>query len=329
VEVAAIEPLPSEPAPLARLPEFATPEILWYFGGLAAAVAADSVIAGTSTANRGLWILLVGLAAMGFFGLIAAALFRIGRPIPGGVMAAAVVLVVPYTEVGFERLFGVHPKLGSPHVNINVVGDASSVTQSTGSFHGALFAIALGTVIIALAVFWLTRAAFVFLPMTVALVVTAELLLPALVNNPSAADEITTALITGVVFAGAGMLLDARDRRRDAFWWFVVGLFLIALSFLYYIAARHHAWVWLVLLVVSGGVLVLSAPLRRATWAVYALIGLYATLVHFVVRATGSWHSPFLLVLVGLGLVLLGLVLETAGPAAAGRFKQPSQPPPV
>ena len=311
-----------------RVPRFLPPEILWYFGALVAAGAGDILIADTSSAHRGIWMLLVGLACMAVFGALAAAFLRLGHWLPGGVVAAAVVWLAPPTEVAFEHLCGVHPRLfgGGPSQPIDVTG-VGAVTPPApgGGFHGSLFSIAVGTAIVGLAVFWLVRFAFVLLPVVVSLAIAVLLFLPAVVSHPSGGDYIVAALLTGIVFCVGALLLDAREHRADAFWWYVVGLFEIAVAFVYYLA-RSGGWVWLVLLVVAAAVLVASAPLARAVWAVYALVGVYAALVHYVADATGSWRTALVLTIVGLLLVAAGLALDLFDGDVIRRITQPRPP---
>jgi hypothetical protein len=324
-----------EQAPIAevvvvRVPTYAPPDILWYFGALVAAFAGDALILEASPSERGVWTLLVGLVLIAVFAGGAAGLLASGLRVPGGVLAAAAVWLVPATEVGFERLFGVHPGLGSSSSSVSVGVGPVRVNPGAvgGGFHGAWFSIAIGTVIVGVAVFWLVRFAFVLLPVVLALVAAAQLFLPAVVKHPSAGDEIATALITGIVFCVLGLLLDARLHRRYAFWWYVVGLFEVAIAFTYYLGLRHHEWVWVILLVVAAVVLLASAPLRRATWATYAVIGIYATLVHYADDATGSWRTPLVFTAIGLVLVLVGVVLEAAGATFVDRITRVRLPRP-
>jgi len=314
------------PAATVRVPAFAPPDILWYAGAWVAAIAGEVLVLQTSPAGRGVWILLVGLAAIAVLGALAAALLAAGMHVPGGVFAAAAVWLVPATCVGIEHLFGVHPTFASGSAQVSVGPVAVSAPES-GGFHGAPFAIALATAAAGLAVFWLIRFAFVLLPVVLALAVAALLFVPAVVSHPGPGDDVATVLIVGILFCVLGLLLDARSLRRAAFWWYVVGLFQVALAFTYYLGL-HHAWVWLVLLVVAALVLLVSAPLGRASWAAYAVVGLFAALAHYVASATGSWQTPFLLTLVGIAFVLVGIVLEQAGAELVSRITQRRWTPP-
>src|SRR6188768_2729354 len=85
------------------------PHILWYFGAITAALAADALIASVSPAQRGIWQFLVGIVLMAAFGAGAALLLIRGWRVPGGVLVAAAVALVPTVGQAFERLIGVWP----------------------------------------------------------------------------------------------------------------------------------------------------------------------------------------------------------------------------
>src|SRR5262245_3306600 len=85
--------------------------ILWYFGALAAALSASATVGSVGSGARGTYQLLVGLFFAAAFGLGAVLLLRSGWRVPGGVLAAATVLMVPATGQAFERLIGVWPSL--------------------------------------------------------------------------------------------------------------------------------------------------------------------------------------------------------------------------
>ena len=327
-----MEQAPIDPVRVERQPRFDPPDIVWYFGALVAAIAGDVLIGGTSSAHRGVWILLVGLGLMAAFGVLSAAFHWLGRRIAGGVLAAAVVWLVPPTGVGFERLVGVHPGVAASSYSVQVGTVGIPAPSSPGGFHGAIFALAMSAVVVGLVVFWLVRFAFVLLPVAIALAISALLFLPAVVSHAGAGDYIATALVTGIVFCVLGLVLDARLYRREAFWWYVIGLLEIAVAFAYYLA-RHHGWVWFVLLVVAAAVLIASAPVSRAVWAVYAVLGIYAAIAHYADDVTGSWRTSLALVIVGLVIVAAGTLLDLTDSSLVARITRPvpwlrRQPPP-
>ena len=80
-----------------------------------------------------------------------------------------------------------------------------------------------------------------------------------------------------------------------------------------------------------GGValLITAGPIRRASWAVYGVLGVYATLVHYLLKELNESRWPFALLLIALALLilLLGMAQHLYGEAWARRFVR--RPPPT
>jgi hypothetical protein len=286
--------------------------ILWYFGAIAATFAANVVVGQTGDAHRGVWIFLVALLFLVGAGALAALSFVLGYRVPAGVLTAAAVGLVPAVAIGFEHLLGVWPR------------DASAINPFT-DFEGAPFSVAVVTLLAGLAAFWLVRFGFVLLPVAVAGVLAVQLFLPVLVNDPGADDHEVALIVTGAAFVVIGMLLDARLQRSAAFWWHVVGLVGIAEALAYY-ATRHElsvvlpeatphesSWAWVAIFVIGGALLVAAFAVRRSTWALFGVAGVYATTLHYVVSWTGSWRSPLVMVFVAVALIAAGVVLDLYG----------------
>jgi hypothetical protein len=320
-------PLSVELPPRTGVPLFDSPNILWYFGAIAATIASVAVIGQVGSAHRGIWILLVSLVFCGGAAALSAFALSAGFWVPGGVLATAAVGIFPAVVNGFEHLIGVAPK------------DAQSLDPFQ-DFSGAAFAIPAATVAASLVAFWLVRFGFVLFPAALASVLVVQFLLPVFVNSPSVDDHIVTLLITGAAFVVIGMLLDARLHRAAAFWWHVLGLFAIAVGLVYYVgrsaanavlpggSTQHHAWAWVAMLVIGVALLLASFPLRRATWGAFGVAGVYAPTFHYVDVWSGSWHFPLLMVFVGVGLVFLGAVLDVIGATWPQRLSRQIMPHP-
>jgi hypothetical protein len=315
VEAAATPPpVEPSPSPPAAVPRFDPANILWYFGAIAATFAANVVIGQTSDAHRGIWIFLVGLLFLAGAAALAALSFVLGYWVPAGVLTAATVGLVPVVAIGFEHLLGVWPK------------DASAIDPFS-HFEGAPFSVAVVALLAGLAAFWLVRFGFVLLPVAAATLLAVQFFLPVLVDNPSAGDHEIALVVTGGAFVVIGMLLDARRQRSAAFWWHVVGLVGIAEALAYY-ATRHElsavlpeatgnesSWAWVAIFVIGAALLVAAFAVRRSTWAVFGVMGVYATTLHYVVTWTGSWRSPLVMVFVAVALIVAGIVLDLYGGA--------------
>jgi hypothetical protein len=304
-----------------RLPRFDTSNILWYFGGITAAYASLGVVAAVSPAHRGIWILLVALAFMGVYGALSVVLRASQWWVPGGIFAFVFVILVPAAGAGFEMLIGTLSR-SSSRGSVSVAGQATQ-TSTFSDFRGSLFVLALATVATGLIVYVLVDFAFVLLPTAVATVVTALLFLPAVDDNASGSDVATTLIVTGALLVLVGLLRDRAGQRRSAFWWHVVGLGSIALGLVYFVGSAGDSGGWAAMLATALVVLVLAAPLGRASWASYGVAGAYAPLVHYTLDGGGSWRIPFILALIGLAAVALGLVLrlEADNWAARGRAR--------
>jgi len=293
-----------------RLPRFDTPNVLWFFGAIATTTASNAVVAAVQPSARGTWILLVAIAFAAVYAALSAVLRASRLWVPGGLFATVVVSLVPAVGIGFERLIGVWP---------------STATQdgpAPQTFQGAVFALGLLTIVVGLVVCALVRFDFVLSIVALAALLTAQLFLPAVVDHPSPDDRATTAIVSGAVLVLAGLLLDRSGKRRTAFWWHVVGLGGIAFGLVYFAASEGDDGGWIAMLVTGIVVLLLAAPLGRATWAVYGVAGAYAPVVHYVADGGGSLQVALALVFVSLGIVALGIVVHLHGAAWGARLRE-------
>jgi hypothetical protein len=69
-------------------------------------------------------------------------------------------------------------------------------------------------------------------------------------------------------------------------------------------------------------VLLLAAPLGRATWAAYGVAGAYAPLVHYVASGASAWRLPLVLVFVSLAILFLGIFLNLYGAAWGAQVRR-------
>jgi hypothetical protein len=324
-----IPPVAADTSARTGVPHFDPPNILWYFGAIAATIASYAVISEVGSEHRGLWIFIVALAFCGGAAGLSAFALRFRSWVPGGVMATSAVVLFTAVVIGFEHLIGVWPK-GS----IDPFQD----------FCGVPFSLAALTILAALVAFWLVRFGFLMLPVAAATEAAVQFLLPVLVNHPSADAHFDALLITGGAFVVTGMLLDARRQRAPAFWWHVIGLFAIAVGLAYYVARgaiesllpiqspHHSTWAWVTMIVIGVALVISSFVVRRATWAGFGVAGIYAPALHYVNDWSGAWHFPLLMVFVGVGLVFAGAILDVIGGTWPQRLARPvlrqSPPPP-
>jgi hypothetical protein len=277
---------------------FDTPNILWHLGALTASFAGVAVISRIHPSARGAWIMLGALGFLAVFASLSEVLRGKGWTVPGGVIAATSLIFVPIVVGAFEDLIGVL--------------STESATFPNARFEGSYLVIAVATVAAGLAVYSYTRYPFVFAYVAGATILSIQVLVPAMVSNPSPSDNATIALLTGIAFLAIGTAADRRGFRREAFWWHVTGLVAMSFGFGYH-AFENTSAGWLLTLVVFAAVLALAVPLRRATWGLFGVAGTYAGLAHYATKWFGTLGTAFSLTLVGLGLVACGIALERAG----------------
>jgi hypothetical protein len=82
------------------------------------------------------------------------------------------------------------------------------------------------------------------------------------------------------------------------------------------------------MLIIGVLMVVVSGPIRRATWALYGVLGYYAPLVHYLTVGLNEdrWTFAIALLAVGLSIFVFGMVLDRFGGALAQRFVR--RPPP-
>jgi len=282
------------------------------------------VISQVHESARGLWILLVALVFFALYGGIAYFLLQGGWRIPGGVFAATAVTFVPVGGVGLERLVGIS---GQHQLGTDVIlgGGETGPLPVSSSFHGASFALAVATVVAGLVVYSLVRYSFVFAWVSVATLVALQIFLGAVVSHPGLRDRADAFIVTGVVFVAIGLNADLLRARSAAFWWHLVGLWSIAIGLGYH-AGSHSSPGWIFVLLAGAVALLASAPLHRATWAVFGLLGLYSPFFHYSDRWFGNLGTAFALTVVGLAIVALGMAVQSSGDSWAAMIARRARP---
>jgi hypothetical protein len=289
------------------------PNVLWYFGASTLGVAVYELIETIPRSQSGLWILLTALAFIGGFALAAALLLRRGWWVPGGLAAALAVVVFPAVGIAFLTLIGIWPDDG--------------FLEPLRDFSGSAFGVAVATAVVALAVWWLTRFSFILAVACAALLVAAQLLAPGFDQDPSGGERAVTALVIGAALFVVGVVVDALGRRREAFWFEVLGLFSLAAGLVYFAAGPggNPQRGWIPMLV--GGALLLAASglVGRATWAVYGVLGVYAAVVHYLFEGLNERRWPFALALIALAtaIVVLGMAQERLTGTSPARAMRP------
>jgi hypothetical protein len=237
--------------------------------------------------------------------------------VPGGLAAALAVATFPGVCIGFLQLIDLW-------------------TDDPLQDYGYPFGIAVVTAIFGLAAFLLTRFPFIFFIVVGALLVASQFLVPAFESPASAEDRATTALVAGALIVIVGVFLDAFGRRRDAFWFHVLGWLSVAAGLVFFASepGADPERGWVPILIVGLLMLVAAGPMRRATWAVYGVFGFYAAIVYYLQKGLNEDRWPFALILLGVGLAIFlqGILVHRYGRVWADRFVRrppPAIPPPA
>jgi hypothetical protein len=297
-------------------PRMDPPNVLWFFGAFTLEVAVYALIEAIPQSEDALWILLVAVAFFLGFAVAAAVLLRRGWRVPGGLAAALAVGVFPAVAVSFLTLIQVWPR--------------DPFFEPFEEFSGWTFGVGVATAAVGFVAWWLTRFSFVLAVAIGAILLSAQLLTPCFDESPSGDERAATALLIGAILFAAGVFLDVFGRRREAFWFEVLGLFSVAAA-LVWLTTRvgdQPGRGWIPMLVAGAFLALAAGPVGRASWAVYGVLGVYAAVVHYLsgpLDETG-WVFPLLLIMLSLAIVGLGMAEHLYGRSWAQRFVR--KPPP-
>jgi hypothetical protein len=288
------------------------PNVLWFAGTYAVAFGSYALLGALPESHSSVWIFLAALALLLVYSAASHGLLRQGWWVPSGLAAALAVAMVPAVVVGFLRL-------------IDVWSSDVPITD----FNGGALAVAIATAIAGLIAYWLTRFSFLYFTVVTAILVAAQFL--AMVgSSPSGGDRATAALVTGGLIVIAGVFMDAFGRRRDAFWFHVLGWFSAAAGLVFFIVepGGDPERGWIPMLIVGTLMVIASGPIRRATWAVYGVLGYYAPLLHYMITGLNQngWVFAVALLAVGLSIFVFGMLVHRFGGTWGRRLLR--RPPP-
>lgn len=291
------------------------PNVLWFFGAFATEFGVYALLRTMPSDQHGLWILV---AAAGFFVGFAAASWLLVRRwwwVPSGLAAALAVGAFPAVAVAFLTLIRVWP--------------TEPFFQPFTHFDAYYVGVAAATALVGLLAFALTRFPFILAVAIGAVIVGSQLFVPCVEESPSGDDRTAAALIVGSALVIVGVFVDAFGRRREAFWFHVLGWLTAAGGLVFFtVEPGDPDRGWVPVLVVAVLMLIIAGPIGRATWAVYGVLGFYAAVIHYMTKELNDRRWPFALwtLLLGLSIFAFGLAVHRYGRAWAGRFVR--RPPP-
>src|SRR6266487_4079270 len=289
------------------------PNVLWFAGTYAIAVASYALLGALPESHSSVWIFVAAIALLLVYSAASHGLLRHGWLVPSGLAAALAVAMVPAVGVGFLRLI-----------------DVWSSNMPLTDFNRSAVVVGIVTAIAGLIAYWLTRFSFLFFTVVTAILVTAQFLAVARDSSTSGDDRAAAALVAGGLVVIAGVFLDAFGRRRDAFWFHALGWLSVASGLTFFVleAGGDSARGWIPMLVVGPLLVIVSGPIRRATWAVYGVLGYYAPLLHYMLTGLNAGRLTFAAALLAVGISIFGfgMLLQRYAKTWADRFVR--RPPP-
>jgi hypothetical protein len=289
------------------------PNVLWFAGTYVVAGGSYALLGALPESHSSAWIFVAALAFLLVYSAASHRLLRQGWWVPGGLAAAVAIAMVPAVAVGFLRL-------------IDVWSNDVPITD----FNGWALAVAIVTAVAGLIAYWLTRFTFLYFTVVTAILVAAQFLAAA-GGSPSGEDRATAALVSGGLMVIAGVFLDAFGRRRDAFWFHALGWFSAAAGLVFLIVepGSHPERGWIPMLIVGTLLVIAAGPIRRATWAVYGVLGYYAPLLHYMLTGLNEngWVFAVALLTAGLSIFVFGMLIHRFGGTWGRRFVR--RPPPL
>jgi hypothetical protein len=288
------------------------PNVLWFAGAYAIAAGSYVLLGALPESHSSVWIFVVGLAFLLVYSAASHGLLHHGWWVPGGLAAALAVAIVPAVSIGFLRLI-----------------DVWSNDVPVSDFNGYAVAVAIVTSAAGLIAYLLTRFTFLYFTVVTAILVAAQFLAEA-GGSATEEDRATAALVTGGLLVIVGIFLDAFGRRRDAFWFHALGWFGAAAGLVVLIVepGGDPERGWIPMLIVGTVMVIVAGPIRRATWALYGVLGYYAPLLHYMVTNLNEsgWVFAVALLAVGLSIFVFGILIHRFGGTWRQRFVR--RPPP-
>jgi hypothetical protein len=282
------------------------PNVLWFAGTYAIAFGSYALLGALPDSHSSVWIFLGAIALLLVYSAAAHGLLRRMWWVPGGLAAALAVALVPAVAVGFLRL-------------IDVWSSDFPLTH----FNGCAVAVAAVTAVAGLVAYWLTRFSFLFITVVTAILAGAQFLAVA-GGSPTNAGRAAAALVTGGLLVVAGVFMDAFGRRRDAFWFHALGWLSAAAGLVFFIVepGGDPERGWIPMLIMGTLMVIASGPIGRATWAVYGVLGYYASLLHYMITGlnTNRWTFAVALLATGLSIFVFGMLLHRFGQAWVDRI---------
>jgi len=282
-------------------PRFTFTHVLYYLGGMIA-IGALSLFLTLAWDRIGAGALLATTVAYAVVALVMAGWFeRRDLPIPAGIMATLVLVLVPLAVYAIQHLAGFWP--------------ASERPGGYSGFHRYIdwrwIVMELATLAAGAVMLWRYRYAFLVMPVAVTLWYMGMDLVPLIAGGGDPRGEGShhlhewVSLCMGLVVLGLAMIVDLRSRatRDYAFWLYLFGLasFWGGMSLL----GSNLLSGKLVYLAINLGLVLVGAVLMRRTFAVFGGVGI-AFVLGDISRSYFKDSFAFTIALTFIGLAIVG-----------------------
>jgi len=290
---------------------FQLSHVIYYFGALLIMGAMGWLMNKAWDQMGDIALLLISLTYMTLFLLTARHLWQRDLRIPGGLLGAVVVSLTPLAVFALTRLTGLWP-LDTPR----------------GGYHGfyvwvngSYLLMETATVVVGLLVLRLLPFPFITLPMAVALWFMSMDLTELVFGQITWDNRRWVSLWFGLALLLASLLVDGRSKEDFAFWGYLAGLaaFWGGLSSMNSTNELSKAFYCLI----NIGLMGCAVVLRRPVFMVFGALGVAGYLGHLSYKVfADSLLFPFVLTLLGLGLIALGIVWQKRREQLTQRFRE-------
>lgn len=282
-------------------PSFRFSHILYYLGGLIAigAMSLFMTLGWESFGGWGLFLIAMAYAGAGLW-LTEFLLHRSRLPIPAGITAAFIVVLTPLAVYGLQ-------------VALGAWAEGAVFREYHTRIDWRWLLMELATLASGVVLLWRYRLPFLMMPVAVTLWYLSMDLTPFLWDDADASWELRklVSLGFGLLMVALALWVDLRTRRdRDfAFWLYLFGVltFWGGLSLLDS-DSEFNKFLYLCINLVM---IIISALLSRRVFTVFGGLGVAGYLGYLAYAVfKDSLLFPFVLTLVGLGIVVLGIIWQ-------------------
>jgi hypothetical protein len=287
-------------------PSFDLPHLAYYVGALIVISAMGWFMNQAWEAQGGGALLAVAVAYGVIFASVGWRLWtREGLRVPGGLLVTTAVCMVPLAVYALERLTGIWPH-----------GDPGPYRGYHVWVKGSWFLMEVATIVAGLVALAFVRFPFLTAPIAFSLWYMSMDLTPLLFGRTDFTwdERLWVSLGFGLAMLVVTYLIDRRTEEDFAFWGYLFGLaaFWGGLSLMKSQSELGRA----LYCAVNVGLMLLSVLLERRAFIVFGGLGVFGYVGYLAYRVfQGSLLFPFVLTIIGIGVIFLGIQYQRRRPA--------------